>query len=274
MAARIIADKVIIVTGASSGIGRATALALARERAKLVLVARRERLLAALEIEIKNAGGTAISLPVDLQQEDSAETMMLTARERFGRIDILINNAAFGFYGSVENTAPEVVREIFDVNFEAPLRACQRVIPIMRAQGGGHIINVSSIAGKRGLPLSGIYCAAKFALHGISEALRVELMGSGIDVSIINPAATQTEFGDNVRMGDVTAKFKAMGHIQSAEHVAATIVRCIKEPKAEVYPYGVSRFLVWANAMAPSLVDKLMARFFRERIEARTNAGT
>ena len=274
MAARTIPNKVIIVTGASSGIGRAAALSLANERAKLVLVARRRKLLAELEEQIKAAGAAAISLPLDLRQKDAVETMVRAAMEHFGRIDVLINNAAFGFYGSVENTAPEVIREIFEVNFEAPLLACQRVIPIMRAQGGGHIINVSSVAGKRGLPLSGIYCATKFALHGISEALRVELRGSGIDVSIINPAATATEFGDNVRMGDVTAKFKAMGHVQSAEHVAATIVRCIKEPRAEVYPYGVSRFLVWANALAPSAVDKLMTRFFRERIQARASAGT
>src|SRR5204862_4660677 len=136
------------------------------------------------------------------------------------RIDVLINNAAFGFYGSVENAPADVVREIFDVNFKAPLLACQLAIPIMRRQGGGHIINISSVAGKRGLPLSGIYCATKFALQGISEALRVELQDSGIAVSIITPAATQTEFGDNVRHGDVARKFKAMGHIQPAEEVA------------------------------------------------------
>jgi len=94
--------------------------------------------------------------------------------------------------------------------------------------------------------------------------LRVELHGSGIDVSIINPGATQTEFGDSIRHGDVTQKFKAMGHVQSAEEVAQAIVRCIKYPKVEVYPYRTSRLLVWANAVAPSLVDKIIRRFLRE----------
>jgi serine 3-dehydrogenase len=140
----------------------------------------------------------------------------------------------------------------------------------MRAQGGGHIINISSVAGKRGLPLSGIYSATKFALQGISEALRVELQGSGIHVSIVSPAATATEFNENIRYGDVTEKFKAIGHIQSAEEVAQAIVQCIKKPKAEVYPYPVSRLLVWANAAAPTLVDKIMLRFFNERMRART----
>jgi short-subunit dehydrogenase len=271
---RSIANKVIIITGASSGIGRATALALGGERATLVLVARREQLLRDLEDQIRREGGTALSLPSDLREKAHVQKMIHSTRDQFGRIDVLINNAAFGFYGTVENTPPAVVREIFDLNFEAPLLACQLAIPIMRAQGTGHIINVSSIAGKRGLPMTGIYCATKFALQGISETLRIELKGSGIDVSIINPAATETEFGDNVRRADAAVKFKAMGHIQSAEEVAATIVRCIREPKVEVYPYGRSRLLVWANAIAPSLVDIVIARFFRDRIPVRASAGT
>jgi short-subunit dehydrogenase len=272
--ARTITDKVILITGASSGIGRATALALSRERPKIVLVARRQHLLRELEASVYRAGAEAVSLTLDLRERDHVERMIHSAHDRFGRIDVLINNAAFGFYGTVENTPPEVVREIFDLNFNAALLACQLVIPTMRAQSSGHIINVSSVAGKRGLPLSGIYSATKFALNGISESLRVELRGSGIDVSIINPAATQTEFIDNVRLGDVKSSFKPMGHVQSAEEVAASIVRCIKNPKAEVYPYRVGRLLVWANAIAPSLVDTVMMRFFRERIGARANVGT
>lgn len=271
---KTISGKVIIITGASSGIGRASAIALARERAKLVLVARRENMLNSLAEEVKRAGGTALVLALDLSEKDQVKKMIYSTRDQFGRIDVLINNAAFGFYGSVESTSADVVREIFDLNFESPLFACQLVVPIMRAQGAGHIINVSSVAGRRGLPLSGIYCATKFALNGISEALRVELQESAIDVSIINPAATQTEFADKVRHGDVTGKFKAMGHIQSAEEVAIAIVRCIKKPKAEVYPYRVSRLLVWANAVAPSFVDKVITHFFRERIRARANAST
>src|SRR5437867_2798975 len=176
-------------------------------------------MLSVVAEEVKRVGGTPFVLPLDLRQKEHVKQVIHAALDQFGRIDVLINNAAFGFYGSVENTPASVIREIFELNFEAPLVACQLAIPIMRAQGHGHIINVSSVAGKRGLPLSGIYCATKFALNGISEALRVELKDSGIDVSLINPAATQTEFADNVRYGGVTAKFKAIGHIQSAEEV-------------------------------------------------------
>lgn len=266
---RSLTDKVIIITGASSGIGRATALAAARRRAKVVLVARRQHLLAELEEEIRTAGGTASSMALDLQIREHVEAMIRSTYEHFGRIDVLINNAGFGFFGTLENTPPSVVREIFDLNFEAPLLATQLVIPIMRKQGSGHIINVSSIAGKRGLPLSGIYCATKFALNGVSESLRLELKDDGIDVSIINPAATHSEFGENIRHGDVTGKFKAIGYIQPAERVAESIVKCIRKPRAEVYPYRISRLVVWINAFAPSLVDKVMISYFRDRVRAR-----
>ena len=217
---------------------------------------------------INREGGDVLLLTLDLRDKAQVERMIRSTLERYGRIDVLINNAGFGFLGSVESTPQSVVREIFDLNFDAPLLACQLSIPIMRAQGGGHIINVSSVVGKRGLPLSGIYCATKFALNGISESLRVELKAANIDVSIINPAATQTEFGDHVRYGDVKTRFKSLGRVQSAEEVAASIVQCIRNPKVEVYPYGISRFLAWANAIAPSLVDKIMTRFLNDRVKA------
>ena len=213
-------------------------------------------------------------MSLDLRLKEQVEAMIRRTHEEFGRIDVLINNAGFGFLGSVESTPPEVVREIFDLNFDAPLLASQLAIPIMRAQGGGHIINVSSIVGKRGLPLSGIYCATKFALQGISESLRVEVKDSGIDVSIVSPASTESEFGEHVRYGDVKHSFKAAGWVQSAEAVAASIVQCIKNPKVEVYPNRTSRLLAWANALAPSLVDKLITKVFRDRLRAMPGGDT
>jgi len=263
-----ISGKVIIVTGASSGIGRATALALARERTSLVLVARRGSLLASLEEECRQAGGQAMALTLDLSKSDQVETMIRTAHVRLGRIDVLINNAGFGYTGTVEETPSSVVRDIFDLNFNAPLVAVQLAIPIMRSQGQGHIINVSSVVGRRALPMSGIYCATKFALHGISESLRLELKGTGINVSIINPAGTESEFGEHVRYGRAKTKFQPAGHIQSAGEVAAAIVDCIRKPKVEVYPYRRSRALAWINGIAPSVMDRILENYFRDRIRA------
>ena len=261
----MIAGKVIIVTGASSGIGRAVALALAQERARMALVARREALLISLANEVRNAGGIATVFPLDLRERAQVQKMVSLTLEQFGRIDVLINNAGFGYLGTVEETPAAVVREIFDLNFEAPLFASQLVIPIMKGQGGGHIINISSVVGRRGLPLNGIYCATKFALQGISESLRLEVKDAGIEVSIVNPAATVSEFGDHVRRGRVKAKFKPTGAVQSAEEVAQSIVECIRRPKLEVYPNRRSRLLTWASALSPAVVDRVLASYYKDR---------
>jgi len=267
-----ISGKVIVITGASSGIGRETARLLAREKGRLVLVARREALLREICGEARQSGANATYLVADMACEEDVDRMIAAAHDRFGRIDVLINNAGFGFYGRVESTSRPLVREIFAVNFEAPLYAIQIVVPMMKAQGSGHIINISSVAGRRGLPLSGIYSATKFALEGLSESLRLELRDSGIDVSVINPASTRTEFAESIRRGDATGVFKSIGRVQSAEAVAQSIVRCIRNPKIQVYPYGITRLLVWVNAIAPSLVDRLIMPYMRDRMPAASPA--
>src|SRR5262245_44067184 len=267
---RSIAGKVIVVTGASSGIGRETALLLGKQRARLVLVARRKDHLEQIRREVEPAGARVLNLPLDLTDRDAVHEMISRTNEEFGRIDVLINNAGFGFFGTVEKTPHIVVREIFALNFEAPLFASQLVIPTMRAQGNGQIINVGSVAGKRGLPLSGIYCATKFALDGLTQALRLEVKEAGIDVTLVNPAATRTEFSEHLRHGDVVGEFKSLGRIQSTQTVAAAIVRAIRNPAPEVYPYGFSRGLVWINATVPSLTYRLVKRALRDRIRAAT----
>jgi short-subunit dehydrogenase len=263
-------NKCIVLTGASSGIGRATALMLGRAKTKLFLVSRRRELLESLAREVKSTGGIAHIVALDLSRSEHVHRMMREAHETLGRIDVLINNAGFGYFGTVEHTPPDVVREIFALNFEAPLIASQLAIPLMRSQGSGHIINVSSVAGKRGLPLTGIYSATKFALNGLSEALRVEVDDANIMVSTICPAGTRTEFGDAIRKGDVTGSFKPLGHSQSAEEVARSIVRFIERPKVEVYPYWAGRIFAWASTISPSLVDAVVSRSFRQRLRSRT----
>jgi short-subunit dehydrogenase len=269
---RTIENLAVVLTGASSGIGRATAIALAREGARLFLVARRRDRLEQLQAEIQKKDRVAFIEVLDLRNADAVHAMIRSGFEKLGRIDVLINNAGFGYRGTVEKTPHAIVREIFEVNFEAPLIASQDVIPIMRRQGGGHIINISSIAGHRGIPLSGIYCATKFALNGLSEALRIELKGSNILVSLISPASTESEFWSALRKGDVDASqtqaFKPIGREQTSQDVAEAIVRCVRNPKIEIYPYWPSRFVATLNAIAPSLVDSGTYRFLRNRLRA------
>jgi short-subunit dehydrogenase len=264
----MIRDKTIVITGASAGIGRATALILAKKGARLFVTARRTEQLTALAREIQELGGTAFCQSLDLSRRHDVEAMVKAAHEKLGRIDVLINNAGFGYFGTIEHTPPELIREIFALNFEAPVLASQLVIPIMRKQGGGHIINISSVAGKRGVPLAGVYSATKFALNGVSESLRIELHNSNIHVSIINPAATRTEFGDVIRREDPTKSYRAIGPSQSAEHVAASIVRCIERPKIEVYPFWAGWLVACINTIAPSIVDAVILRSARGRLSS------
>ncbi len=187
-----ISGQVVIVTGASSGIGRETALHFAREKARVALAARREQQLQALEKEIQELGAEVLSLATDVAQRDQVEAMVQRVPEPFGRVDILVNNAGSGLFALVEETTPEDVEAILQVNFFWAFYGIRAVLPIFRRHGSGHIINVASIVGKRGIPLYGAYCASKFALVGLSESLRLELEGSGIAVSLICPVGTAT----------------------------------------------------------------------------------
>jgi len=251
---RSLQNRVAIITGASAGIGRETALLFAQERCRLVLAARRQDRLDELVEEVKRLGGEALAVQTDVSDARQVEQMVRQTVTRFGRLDILINNAGFGLFAKVEDTTAEEVQTIFATNFAGSFYAIKEALPIMQRQKAGHIINVSSVAGKRGFPLSGAYCATKFAMNGLTESLRTELRGSGIDVSLVMPVGTATDFF-------TTAKNKsdrpsvALGIVQSADQVAQAIVKCAKRPKAEVFVYPPSRILILLNVISPRLVD-------------------
>lgn len=249
-----LAEQVVIVTGASSGIGRETALHFAREGARLVLAARRQQRLQGLENEIRALGTEVLSLPTDVAQQDQVEAMVEGALQRFGRVDILVNNAGVGLVALVEETTAEDMEMILRVNFLGAFYGIRAVLPVMRRQGSGHIINISSFVGKRGLPLSGAYCASKFALIGLSESLRVELKGSGIKASVICPVGTATEFFATAK-DPGGRKPSPKPPVQTPSHVARAIVRCARSPRPEVILYPPARLLVVLNALSPTLAD-------------------
>jgi short-subunit dehydrogenase len=249
-----LAGQVVIVTGASSGIGRETALHFAREGARLVLAARRQQRLQGLENEIRALGTEVLSLPTDVAQQDQVEAMVERALERFGRVDILVNNAGVGLVALVEETTAEDMEMVLRVNFLGAFYGIRAVLPVMRRQGSGHIINISSFVGKRGLPLSGAYCASKFALVGLSESLRLELRGSGIKASVICPVGTATEFFAAAK-DPGGRKPSPKPPVQTPSHVARAIVRCARSPRPEVILYPPARILVVLNALSPTLAD-------------------
>jgi NADP-dependent 3-hydroxy acid dehydrogenase YdfG len=190
--------RVALVTGASSGIGAAAAEALAAAGATVALVARRADRLDTLVSQIEERGGKAISLPGDVIDEQLAQGVVTETLRRFGRLDILVNSAGIIDSGGVENADTARYRRVLDINLMASLYTSRAVIGPMRAQGGGDIVNISSIAGRRAAVLFNAYSASKFALTAMTEALRQEVGRQGIRVCIIEPGATTTEVSEGI----------------------------------------------------------------------------
>ena len=260
---RDLTGKVAVITGASSGIGRATALSLAREGVRVVLGARRtDRLQEAVQT-IKGAGGEARALQTDVSRSEEVERLVREAVEAFGRLDLLVNNAGLGYFGPLESMPREDIRHLFDVNVMGTIYGIQAAVPIMRSQRSGHIITVSSVVGKRATPGNAVYSATKFAQVALSEALRLELADAGIPVSIICPVSTTTEFFE-VAAARSPLKFHPAGPVYSSEQVAQIIVRCARRPRTEVLVYRPARLMVVLNAVWPRLMDHALAAYWKK----------
>ncbi len=256
----VLVGKVALVTGASSGIGAATAKALAREGVRVALLARREERLEEVADEIRRLPSHALVCPADVTHSAAVRAAVERVLGQWKRIDILVNNAGRGLAAPLEATTPEELRALMEVNVVGVLTLTQAVLPGMLQHASGHIINISSVAGRRGISLRSAYNATKFALVGLSEALRMELSGTGVHVSTVYPIYTKTEFHD-VELKK--AEPKRYGPVQTAEQVAQAIVRCARHPRPEVYPYPPARILAVLSALAPGFVDWMMARLLR-----------
>lgn len=194
-------DRVAIVTGAGRGVGRATALALAEKGVRVGLVARTESALKQAARDIEAAGGKALAFPADIADEAQVAAMMEKVLAQFGRLDILINNAGIAHWGTVESFSLEQWNHIMGVNLTGMFLCSRAAIPALKRQGEGHIINISSGAGKQGYPQLAAYCASKFGVIGFSEALAGELGPFKIRVSTLVPGTVDTEFGSEARQG-------------------------------------------------------------------------
>jgi short-subunit dehydrogenase len=252
----------VIVTGASAGIGYETALAFARRGSNVVLAARREDRLQALAERIRRLGVEALVVPTDVGRTQDVERMIETALGRFGRIDVLVNNAGFGFSGTVEETTEADMRELMDVNYMGAFNAIRCVLPHMRAQRRGHIVNVASVVGKVAFPFHGAYSATKFAMIGLTESLRGELDGSGITACVVLPGSTRTEFfaAQRTNDGHVSAP---TGPQQSPQQVANAIVRSVRRPTPEVNVFPGYRLVFGIHGFFPGLRDFAGRQFYR-----------
>ena len=251
-------DKVALVTGSSSGIGFETSLALARNGYHTFATMRNLGKDEKIKQIIEKEDLSIEILELDVDSEESVNRAIKTVSEKKGRIDVLVNNAGYGMWGTVEDVSINEFKEQFETNFFSIIRLIQKVAPIMRKQNSGNIVNISSVAGRIGFPVSPAYISSKFALEGLSESLRFELMPFGINVIIIEPGVIKTNFFDSMKLSEksqedstykeitdkVISGVKMMAEMgTSPKEVADTIIKALKDEKP------LPRYVVGNDAM-------------------------
>jgi NADP-dependent 3-hydroxy acid dehydrogenase YdfG len=227
--------RVAAITGASSGIGEATALALAREGAAVALGARRTDRLAALADRIQADGGKALPIEVDIGDEEQARSFVETAHSQLGRLDILVNNAGVMLLGPVIGADTEEWRRMVQVNILGLLYCTHAALPVMAEQGGGHIVNLSSVAGRIASAGTAVYNLTKWGVGGFSEGLRQEALHAGVRVTLVEPGFVNTELqghNKNPMVVEATEKYREqIGEVLHAEDIAEAILYAVSQPE-------------------------------------------
>lgn len=260
MSKRPIANQRVIVTGASSGIGWHLVRQLAQAGAKVCACARRGERLRELQQEIIDAGGICEIVTGDVTATATRRHLLDTVEASFGGLDMLVNNAGVGAMGRFDEASPERLREIFEVNFFAMAEMTRESLPLLDQGNKPIIVNISSVLGHRAVPLKSEYSASKFAVHGFSDALRAELAPVGIDVLLVSPSTTDSEFFDQA-IEDKTKKDWKKSGAMSPDVVAAKTISAIRKGKHEIILTHGGRVLVWIDRIFPGVANRILAKF-------------
>lgn len=251
--------KTVLVTGASSGIGRETALAFASAGANLVLVARRAATLARVAAQSRASGAKALVVATDVTRPAAVVACFRKAVQRFGRVDIVVNNAGVMLPAQVVDIDPGDLQRMLDVNLIGALHVMQAAVKQMRAQpDGGHIVNVASLAGRRGFSPLGGYCASKFALVGLTEALRTELLGENVGVSLVLPGVIDTPMAEAAAAEPATKGFWPKSLNMPAAWVVWAIFAAVRFKLAEVAVPPGGALLEKLASLTPGTTDRLV----------------
>jgi short-subunit dehydrogenase len=273
--ARPINEQVVVITGASSGIGRETALEFGKRGASVVLAARNEEALGEVAREIEREGGMAHAVPTDVADWSQVERLAQEAVNRYGRIDTWVNDAAVAEYATVEQMSIEEIDRIIQVNLLGTIYGMKAALPHLKRQDGGTLINVSSVLGARAVPLQAAYAAAKFGVRGFADSLRMELEheGSNVNVTTILPSSINTPFFDHAR-SKMGAEPKPIPPIYEPSAVAEAILFAAENPRREIIVGGAGKMMAMMQKISPGLTDRYMllgGQMFKQQKSDRPN---
>ena len=260
-------NKVVVITGASSGIGEAAALKFSKKGAKIVLVARRKDKLLEVENKIKEFSQSTLVCQCDVSNKEEVNLMSKIVLDKFGRIDILVNNAGFVIYGKVNELTSEEIVSQMETNYFGMIYCTKAFLPQMLKQHSGHIVNVASVGASFSVPGVSSYCATKFAMLGFSEGLRHELYGTGVGLTVVRPIMVRTPLFEHPSFANFS-KFST-GISLSSETVAKTIIKASNSSRLEIVVPSVARAAIWFKQTFPFLINPIIGRMFRKQLTKR-----
>ena len=260
-------NKVVLITGASSGIGKQTAIEFAKLGSNIILVARTKNKLEQVENQLKQFNVTTLVCPCDVSKKEQVENMSKIVLKKFNSVDILINNAGFAIYGSVFDLSIDQIESQMETNYFGMIYCTKFFLPLMITQKSGHIVNVASVAASFGLPGIASYCASKFAMLGFSEGLKHELSGTGVGITVVSPIMVKTEFFDHPSF-EKMPKYSPTS--LNPKTVAKAIVKAANSSRLEIITPSAVRVAVWLKHTFPYFINPLMGKSFKKQLD-RTN---
>ena len=258
-------NKVVLITGASSGIGKQTAIEFAKLGSNIILVARRKNKLEQVENELKQFNIKTLVCSCDVSKKDQVEKMSKIVLEKFNSIDILVNNAGFAIYGSVYDLSVNDIESQMETNYFGMVYCTKNFLPLMLEKKSGHIVNVASVAASFGLPGIASYCASKFAMLGFSEGLKHELNGTGVGITVVSPIMVKTDFFDHPSF-EKMPKYSPTS--LSAKTVAKAIVKASSSSRLEIITPSIVRVVVWLKHTFPYFINPILGKSFKKQLDS------
>ena len=258
-------NKVVLITGASSGIGKDTAIEFAKKGANIVLVSRTKENLEQVAEQLKQFNVVVLVCQCDVSKKDQVKEMSKTVLEKFDSVDILVNNAGFAIYGSVTDLSIDDIESQMETNYFGMIYCIKNFLPSMLDKKSGHIVNVASVAASFGLPGIASYCASKFAMLGFSEGLKHELKNTGVGITVVSPIMVRTNFFDHPSF-EKMPKFSPTS--LSSKTVAKTILKAANSPRLEIIVPSIVRGAVWMKNTFPYFINPILGKAFKKQLDS------